>query len=388
MPPPPAVIQPAGWYDDPWNAAAWRWWDGHQWTANVHGESTGPGATGTAVVARKKPRLPSWLSVPVVGAAVPGVPLIGYTLFLSPLGTALGLVPLLIVVPVLLWIDRVEPEPWMSRLHALLWGGFVAGLLGLTTNTVVALASNESWAAVVSAPLSEEIGKTLGILWAVRRKEVDGVMDGLVYAGWVALGFAVIEDFSYFGIADQDDMLLQVFLLRAIFTPFAHPLFTAWAGLAIGLAVSRRKSLWWAWWGLALSILTHAAWNGSLVAAAPTDDDAAGNPFIILGVMVFFFALFVSTVAAIIWLRRRDQRRFTELVPFVAMRYALPYSDVAIFGNRSQMLATRKQLPKPDRKRFDRRHAAIARLAALHDHPGDPDPADESRLMAQLRDAG
>ncbi|MGB8652790.1 MAG: DUF2510 domain-containing protein [Mycobacteriales bacterium] len=32
VPETPAPIPSAGWYDDPGNAAAWRWWDGAAWT--------------------------------------------------------------------------------------------------------------------------------------------------------------------------------------------------------------------------------------------------------------------------------------------------------------------------------------------------------------------
>lgn len=44
-PPPPAPAQPvetvsAGWYPDPWRLAALRWWDGTQWTGNVHDEAS------------------------------------------------------------------------------------------------------------------------------------------------------------------------------------------------------------------------------------------------------------------------------------------------------------------------------------------------------------
>lgn len=40
---------PAGWYDDPWSQAPWRWWDGRQWTGNTTGE-TAPLPIATAAV--------------------------------------------------------------------------------------------------------------------------------------------------------------------------------------------------------------------------------------------------------------------------------------------------------------------------------------------------
>ena len=59
---------------------------------------------------------------------------------------------------------------------------------------------------------------------------MDGVSDGIVYAGWVALGFAVVEDFLYFTTVVEAGLWREVFIVRALLTPFAHPLFTAWIG--------------------------------------------------------------------------------------------------------------------------------------------------------------
>lgn len=32
---PPPSAPPAGWYEDPWGEAAWRWWDGQRWTEHL-----------------------------------------------------------------------------------------------------------------------------------------------------------------------------------------------------------------------------------------------------------------------------------------------------------------------------------------------------------------
>ena len=56
---------------------------------------------------------------------------------------------------------------------------------------------------MVSAPLFEEAAKgafVLGIMLFLR-KEFDGVIDGVVYAGFVAAGFAFTENIYYFGRA-------------------------------------------------------------------------------------------------------------------------------------------------------------------------------------------
>jgi RsiW-degrading membrane proteinase PrsW (M82 family) len=377
VPPGPlqATTYAPGWYQDPWAVAPWRWFDGRAWTGHVHGA--------VAAAPERKPRLPAWLSPPVLSAAVVAVPAFGYLTFTAPMAVALGLVPLLIVLPVLVWLDRVEPEPWPARLHALLWGATVAAVVAAIVNTIVAAVTNETIAAVVSAPLVEEGMKALGIVWAVRRKELDGVMDGITYAGWVALGFAVVEDFFYFAVSDSQDVLLFTFVARALFTPFAHPFFSAWIGLSIGLAVQRQKPIGsYLWWGLGLAVASHAAWNGSLTVSEQYGQD--GGALVLLGAALCFFLIFVGGSIALIRTRKGEQRRYAEQVPVLVSVYGLTAQEVERYGTWRQARQVRRTLERSERGAFDRTHAALARLALLHRRDGSINLADQARLRAQL----
>ena len=371
VPHPPDRAAAAGWFADPWTPNGVRWWDGAMWTPHVATKK----ASGR--------RLPAWLSVPVlVCGIIVGLGVIVLT-FLAPLAVLLGLVPLLIVVPVLQWFDRVEPEPLAARLHALFWGASVAVLVSIIVNSVVEVTAGSAWAAVVSAPLIEEATKAVGIVYAVRRKEIDGVMDGIVYAGWVALGFAVVEDFTYFATAGDQGVLIPTFIARAIFTPFAHPLFTAWTGLAVGRAVAKSKPIFPSiLWGLALAVATHALWNGSLVLG-----ERVAGPAAVLIAAGSFFVLFVIGMTMLFKVRRKAQRRFNELVPWLADRYAIPLDEVSAFTNWRGMLRLRKSLPRKQRRHFDGVHAALAKLAQFHDQPTATDRAAESALVERLHTA-
>jgi hypothetical protein len=104
-----------GWYADPWQQAPWRWWNGNTWSGIISGRA--PVATAGAPMSvaasaslspPKKPKLPAWLSVPVVVASMPVVLAIGYLAFVAPLAIVLGLIPFVIVLPVLAWLDRVR----------------------------------------------------------------------------------------------------------------------------------------------------------------------------------------------------------------------------------------------------------------------------------------
>ena len=380
MPPPAtSATTPAGWYTDPTRPDQWRWWDGHTWTTFVSAQ----------VAAQRKPRLPRWLSVPVMITAPFVLLLVGVLAFTQPMSVVAGLVPLAIVLPVLSWLDRIEPEPTSSRVHALLWGACVAVVVSIIVNTAVALAVGDVAAMVISAPLVEEASKAAGILFAVRRRELDGVSDGIVYAGWIALGFAAVEDMTYFAQASIDGSFAPVFVIRAILTPFAHPLFTFWTGLAIGRAVQRGRSpVPGAAWGFVLAVATHALWNGSLalgeITPDITEDVAVG---VILVTAALFVVLFCAVAVALVRARRRELRRFEQMTPFLTQYYRLSDTEAGHFADWTAMLRARRSMPRRARRSFDRVHAALARLAWVHAGLNDVDPTVERVLKAQLDEA-
>jgi RsiW-degrading membrane proteinase PrsW (M82 family) len=335
---------------------------------------------------RRRPWWPRWLSVPVAVCAPLVVLGIVVLAVLDPVSVLAGLVPLALVLPVVAWFDRVEPEPRASKVHALLWGATVAIVGGVIINTLVAVTAGEAAAIVLSAPIAEEALKGLGIVWAVRRREVDGVSDGIVYAAWVALGFAVVEDMTYFAQASVEGAFVPVFILRALLTPFAHPLFTFWIGLAIGLAVRRGARLWpSALWGYGLAVASHMAWNGSLAITeidSDIDEDVAIG--VILVMAAVFVLLFAAVAIAMVVMRRREQRRFIEGVPAVVARHGITPVEAAMFASWGSVLAARRQLPRSHRRDFDAVHAAIARLVQLQQRPVAADPDSEVVLGEQL----
>ncbi len=361
-----------GWHKDPFQVAEWRWHDGQIWTSYIH-----------SGIQTKKPFLPAWLSIPLIPAMIVTVIGVLYTAINAPLVIALGLVPMIFVLPAMAWLDRVEPEPRSSQIHAILWGACFAALVSGIVNTIAAATVNDTFATVASAPLIEELTKGLGIYWAVKRHEVDGVMDGIVYAGWTALGFAVVEDFLYFYNASLVGNLGGVFVLRALLTPFAHPLFTMWIGLGIGLAVSKSRPIFpFALGGYVLAVASHAFWNGSLVLAAKT-----GSNIGLLVAVVCFIAIFFGSVTCVIAIRQRTVMEFVAAIPAVAKRYGMSEGEVMVFGDWRQLLTTRRSLPKNKRKKFDDLHRALARLGCFHTRCKSTDtidPIEEQILVNQL----
>ncbi len=346
----------------------------------------GGGATGAGTTVRRRPWWPRWLSVPVAVCAPLAVVGVVILAILEPIAVLAGLVPLALVLPVVAWFDRVEPEPRASKVHAVLWGASVAIVGAVIINTVVAITAGEAAAIVLSAPIVEEALKGLGIVWAVRRREVDGVSDGIVYAAWVALGFAVVEDMTYFAQASVEGAFLPVFILRALLTPFAHPLFTFWIGLAIGIAVRRGVRIWpSAMWGYALAVASHMAWNGSLALGeidSTIDEDVAIG--VVLVMAALFVLLFIAVAVTMVVMRRREQGRFIAGVPSVVARYGISSAEAAMFASWRSVLSARRQLPRSHRRDFDAVHASIARLVQLDQRPVAADPNSEAVLAEQL----
>ena len=124
--------------------------------------------------------------------------------------------PLLVYLWVPWIINRFDPEPWWCLALALAWGGVAAaGFSGLiNTEVVVAaqamagggkkgIAFGEVVGACVSAPLVEEFWKGLAVfgIFFFLRREFDGVVDGIIYGTFAALGFAATENVMYYARA-------------------------------------------------------------------------------------------------------------------------------------------------------------------------------------------
>ncbi len=175
-----------------------------------------------------------------------------------------------------LWIDRHDPEPVWALTAALAWGAGVATLVASLLNSVAAQSVNvllghggSSLAAIFSAPLVEEGLKGLGIVLLLLfvRSEFDGVLDGIVYAGMIGLGFAAVENVEYYARAFQTQGihgLAVTFYVRGMLTPFVHALFTSMTGIGCGLARNahtQRQRMLYPLAGFCAAALLHALHN-------------------------------------------------------------------------------------------------------------------------------
>ena len=224
----------------------------------------------------------------------------------SLLALAAAVVPLGIVIPTFLWLDRFESEPNRLLVGAFLWGALVAAVVSALLNTtamslIEAMSTADPDAAltttaVLVAPFVEEAAKGVLILlvWWFLHREFDGITDGMVYAGICAAGFAFTENIQY---------------LAQAWTDGGSELLTG-----IGIAATSRS-----WMprllapvaGFLLAVLSHGLWNLAAVTGGQ------GMVIVYLFVQVPIFFAFLAFVA---WVRRTEGHLIGQ--------FLRPYADV------------------------------------------------------------
>jgi len=227
----------------------------------------------------------------------------------SVVGLVLALIPLTIVFLGVRMIDRWEPEPKRLIVFAIAWGAVAAVGLALLVDVGLKILigpTTDAFSAVVQAPIVEEFWKGLGVflIFLLARRAFDGPVDGVVYGALVGAGFAFTENIQYFALSlieGGGEQLTVTFGVRAILSPFAHAMFTAVTGFAIGLVARRhgsaRSALGAGLLGFVGAVLLHALWNGSATFA-----DFFGLYFTLQ------VPLFIGFILGIIALRREEAR--------------------------------------------------------------------------------
>jgi hypothetical protein len=140
------------------------------------------------------------------------------------------------------------------------------------------------------------------------RREFDGVVDGVIYATFAALGFAAVENILYYGNAAKEEMMtnkegifIGTFFVRGILAPWGHPLYTSMTGLGFG--ISRETNKTWLKWmapigGYFAAAFLHSVWN-----TAATISNVA-----VLIMLPLWFLFLLGFFALVIWLVVRKGR--------------------------------------------------------------------------------
>lgn len=283
-------------------------------------------------------------------------------------GLAFAFIPVIPVIALYLWLDRYEPEPARYILVALCWGAFIATLAAIFINTTVSVWMHETGSggnrsAVFVAPPVEEFakGSIILLLALLRRKEFDGIIDALVYAGMVGIGFAFTENILYYGrvfneLSEEGGEaagrvgLYTLFILRGVLSPFAHPLFTSFTAIGIGIAVRHRSTAvryLAPIVGFLGAILAHGLWNASA-------SWASGSGFLPVYLFLMVPVFIALVVFALVMRSREGQMIASRLYDYVRFGWLVP-QDVPLIAT----LRGRKAL-----RQWARRYGSQAESAA------------------------
>ncbi len=177
------------------------------------------------------------------------------------------------------WFDRYEREPFLLLFGVFLWGAIVSAGSAFLINTVLGLgvfiltgseAATNLASSVLIAPVLEEIlkGGAVFLVFLIFRSQFDSLMDGILYAGVAALGFAATENAYYiyaYGFLENGwQGFWSLTAIRTLLVGWQHPFYTAFFGIGLAIARLNRNvliKLGAPLVGLGLAIGAHATHN-------------------------------------------------------------------------------------------------------------------------------
>jgi RsiW-degrading membrane proteinase PrsW (M82 family) len=198
---------------------------------------------------------------------------VGTGLLVAALGSV---VPALVYVGALYWVDRYEKEPKRLLAAAFVWGAIPALALALAAELFFRLPPDligphalEAVRLGVVAPVLQEALKGAAVLFiALRyRREFDNVLDGIIYGATAGFGFAMtgnlISTIGSFLVWGFEGLSTAVFAEGLVYG-MNQALYTAAFGAGLGLARLARER--WQRWalpagGFVLAVATHALHN-------------------------------------------------------------------------------------------------------------------------------
>ncbi|GAA3584834.1 PrsW family intramembrane metalloprotease [Nonomuraea rosea] len=264
------------------------------------------------------------------------------------LSALLAVAPLPVLLAAVLSLDRLEPEPKLNLAFAFAWGAGVAIVLGIALTVVgqelfalmgygSAVVSNLG--TVLLAPVIEEALKGSALLLLLRRRrEIDGLTDGIVYASMAGLGFAAVENVGYYLIAfgaEGAGGAMQLFVMRGLIDPLGHPIYTSLIGVGVAYALTRRTPARIAAIPLGYlgAVFLHALWNG-----ASTTGSLAWLGTAYLVIMVVLVVLIVVTVVE----RRHLVAKMGAYLPGYQQTGLVTEADVTMLSTLSARKEARK----------------------------------------------
>ncbi len=196
------------------------------------------------------------------------------------LGLALSSLPAVAYLSLLYLADRYEREPlWLVAL-SFAWG-VASTVPAIVINTGFASVFGLAATAVVSAPLVEEVFKSLFVYYMFTRSKlsinVNSLTDGFLYGFASGLGFGFAENILYMSRLSVSLTPVDALIIRSL-TVLMHGFTTGIVGWWLAYiklsGFSYRGRSWDLFSPLLFAVAVHATWNGT---AALLDYISAGT---------------------------------------------------------------------------------------------------------------
>jgi len=181
----------------------------------------------------------------------------------------ISIAPVILILLYIYFRDKYEKEPFGMLLRAILVGAIITiPIIFIEFGLMAIVKFNDKFAdafynGFVVAGFTEELFKYLAFLVIIwRNRNFNELFDGIIYASFISLGFAAIENIMY--VLNSG---ISVAFIRAFSAVPAHALFGITMGFYFGLAKfypdKRSKYLWMA---ILLPILLHGVYDFFLMA--------------------------------------------------------------------------------------------------------------------------
>lgn len=163
------------------------------------------------------------------------------------------------------------------------------------------------------APIVEESLKGFAVLivFLIFRREFDSILDGIVYAGIVALGFAATENvyyiYEYGYVEGGTEGLIWLVFVRVFLVGWQHPFYTSFIGIGLATTrISRNK--------LAKFIAPLLGWTAAVFTHSVHNTLAillSGATGLIFGTVLDWGGWFIMFLV-ILWAIFREQRNISN----------------------------------------------------------------------------
>lgn len=198
---------------------------------------------------------------------------------------ALSLLPVIVLMVFIYRQDKFQKESVKSLLKAF-FGGILAipiDLIMVSILNAVFESDTYFYSAFFEAGLCEELSKLLiFMIFIWPDKNFDEYMDGIVYATFIGLGFACVENVMYvFGAADESfDLGISTGIMRALLSVPGHFLFGVVLGYFLSLAKFGKHVFGNVLVGLLLAVICHGLFDWLLMVGSDIGDGIGALLFV------------------------------------------------------------------------------------------------------------